>query len=253
MQQAIGVRRSDLGESARSSNRSGQQRLGFFRCCVQVVVERRAALDAFDLLDLEAQGFLIDRGQLFGVWLVCSFGHRKGYHFQLHVEGQSPASRRQPVSGLQRYAQALQIALMAKPKLGLRTPVAVGEGEGRAVAATSRRRHVDRCSSGDAAGLWPPERSIQAPGRLAAANGARQGAQAGAHFGSQASELHGVKPQKSRKSAALVREERSTGRDERIRTSDPHTPSVMRYQAALRPDTSGAGPIGAQAAACKPV
>ena len=36
----------------------------------------------------------------------------------------------------------------------------------------------------------------------------------------------------------------STGRDERIRTSDPHTPSVMRYQAALRPVTSGAGPIG---------
>ena len=26
------------------------------------------------------------------------------------------------------------------------------------------------------------------------------------------------------------------GRDERIRTSDPHTPSVMRYQAALHPD-----------------
>ena len=35
----------------------------------------------------------------------------------------------------------------------------------------------------------------------------------------------------------------STGRDERIRTSDPHTPSVMRYQAALRPDSGGA-PIG---------
>src|SRR3546814_7549925 len=31
------------------------------------------------------------------------------------------------------------------------------------------------------------------------------------------------------------------GRGERIRTSDPHTPSVMRYQAALRPDQS-AGP-----------
>lgn len=30
------------------------------------------------------------------------------------------------------------------------------------------------------------------------------------------------------------------GRDERIRTSDPHTPSVMRYQAALRPDRSAA-------------
>jgi hypothetical protein len=30
------------------------------------------------------------------------------------------------------------------------------------------------------------------------------------------------------------------GRDERIRTSDPHTPSVMRYQAALRPDRKGA-------------
>ena len=29
------------------------------------------------------------------------------------------------------------------------------------------------------------------------------------------------------------------GRDERIRTSDPHTPSVMRYQAALRPDRLG--------------
>lgn len=33
----------------------------------------------------------------------------------------------------------------------------------------------------------------------------------------------------------------STGRDDRIRTCDPHTPSVMRYQAALRPVTSGAG------------
>ena len=31
----------------------------------------------------------------------------------------------------------------------------------------------------------------------------------------------------------------STGRDDWIRTSDPHTPSVMRYQAALRPETSG--------------
>ncbi len=41
----------------------------------------------------------------------------------------------------------------------------------------------------------------------------------------------------------LVRGE-TTGRDERIRTSDPHTPSVMRYQAALRPETSGAAPIG---------
>ncbi len=26
------------------------------------------------------------------------------------------------------------------------------------------------------------------------------------------------------------------GRGDRIRTCDPHTPSVMRYQAALRPD-----------------
>ncbi len=31
----------------------------------------------------------------------------------------------------------------------------------------------------------------------------------------------------------------STGRDDWIRTSDPHTPSVMRYQTALRPETSG--------------
>jgi hypothetical protein len=34
------------------------------------------------------------------------------------------------------------------------------------------------------------------------------------------------------------------GRDERIRTSDPHTPSVMRYQAALRPDRSGPASAG---------
>ena len=31
----------------------------------------------------------------------------------------------------------------------------------------------------------------------------------------------------------------STGREDRIRTCDPHTPSVMRYQAALLPETSG--------------
>ncbi len=37
---------------------------------------------------------------------------------------------------------------------------------------------------------------------------------------------------------------KSTGRDERIRTSDPHTPSVMRYQAALRPEPVEGGPIG---------
>ncbi len=30
------------------------------------------------------------------------------------------------------------------------------------------------------------------------------------------------------------------GRDDRIRTCDPHTPSVMRYQAALRPDRGAA-------------
>ena len=34
------------------------------------------------------------------------------------------------------------------------------------------------------------------------------------------------------------------GRDERIRTSDPHTPSVMRYQAALRPDRLGSADDG---------
>ncbi len=30
------------------------------------------------------------------------------------------------------------------------------------------------------------------------------------------------------------------GRGDRIRTCDPHTPSVMRYQAALRPDRAAA-------------
>ena len=29
---------------------------------------------------------------------------------------------------------------------------------------------------------------------------------------------------------------RMCGRDERIRTSDPHTPSVVRYQTALHPE-----------------
>ena len=32
------------------------------------------------------------------------------------------------------------------------------------------------------------------------------------------------------------------GRNGRIRTCDPHTPSVMRYQAALLPETSGERP-----------
>ena len=40
-----------------------------------------------------------------------------------------------------------------------------------------------------------------------------------------------------RRTAALSE---NLGRDERIRTSDPHTPSVMRYQAALRPDRRSA-------------
>ena len=35
----------------------------------------------------------------------------------------------------------------------------------------------------------------------------------------------------------------STGREDRIRTCDPHTPSVMRYQAALLPVSSGGGAL----------
>src|SRR3989337_3107361 len=45
----------------------------------------------------------------------------------------------------------------------------------------------------------------------------------------------------------------SVGRDGRgdwIRTSDPHTPSVMRYQAALRPDRVAA--IGGDGASSQP-
>ena len=41
---------------------------------------------------------------------------------------------------------------------------------------------------------------------------------------------------KSKKTAVFGWERLSIGRDDRIRTYDPHTPSVMRYQAALRPD-----------------
>ena len=55
------------------------------------------------------------------------------------------------------------------------------------------------------------------------------------------------------RSTAVLRKGETTGRDERIRTSDPHTPSVMRYQAALRPETSGAAPIGAALQAGKRV
>ena len=47
-----------------------------------------------------------------------------------------------------------------------------------------------------------------------------------------------------RRLCSAVREEITTGRDDWIRTSDPHTPSVMRYQAALRPDPVEAAPIG---------
>jgi hypothetical protein len=36
--------------------------------------------------------------------------------------------------------------------------------------------------------------------------------------------------------SGLTRLNEIIGRDDRIRTYDPHTPSVMRYQAALRPD-----------------
>lgn len=36
----------------------------------------------------------------------------------------------------------------------------------------------------------------------------------------------------------------STGRDDWIRTSDPHTPSVVRYQTALRPEPVEGAPIG---------
>ena len=38
----------------------------------------------------------------------------------------------------------------------------------------------------------------------------------------------------------------TTGREDRIRTCDPHTPSVMRYQAALLPETSGGAPNSAR-------
>ncbi len=42
-----------------------------------------------------------------------------------------------------------------------------------------------------------------------------------------------------RELADLRRSERMDGRGDWIRTSDLHTPSVMRYQAALRPDLAG--------------
>ena len=42
-----------------------------------------------------------------------------------------------------------------------------------------------------------------------------------------------------------------TGRDDWIRTSDPHTPSMVRYQAALRPETSASRPIRVGSKGCK--
>ena len=65
---------------------------------------------------------------------------------------------------------------------------------------------------------------------------AHQSAQVGAQFGILISQPHDGTSSKSRKTAVSGWENISIGRDERIRTSDPHTPSVMRYQAALRPD-----------------
>ena len=46
---------------------------------------------------------------------------------------------------------------------------------------------------------------------------------------------------------------KSTGRDDWIRTSDPYTPSIVRYQTAPHPDTSGEAPIGARDDAGKQV
>lgn len=46
---------------------------------------------------------------------------------------------------------------------------------------------------------------------------------------------------------ALLSGEFSNGRDDRIRTYDPHTPSVVRYQTAPRPDPVEGGRIGTSA------
>lgn len=59
LQQAISLRHSDLGEGACANECSEKQRVGAVLCCVQMVVEGRAALDELELLDLESEGFPI--------------------------------------------------------------------------------------------------------------------------------------------------------------------------------------------------
>jgi hypothetical protein len=59
-------------------------------------------------------------------------------------------------------------------------------------------------------------------------------------FGTETSQAHGQNILILRISAVLLGNQKFIGRDDRIRTCDPHTPSVMRYQAALRPDRDAA-------------
>ena len=53
-----------------------------------------------------------------------------------------------------------------------------------------------------------------------------------------------IKSSLSRRPAVPAENHETTGRDDWIRTSDPHTPSMVRYQTALRPEASGGGAIG---------
>jgi hypothetical protein len=89
----------------------------------------------------------------------------------------------------------------------------------RLIGTTSRWPHGDRRSS--------------------AAPGAKR-TQSETQFGTETSQAHGQNILILWISAVLLGNQRFIGRDDRIRTCDPHTPSVMRYQAALRPDLEGA-------------
>ena len=82
---------------------------------------------------------------------------------------------------------------------------------------------------------------------------AHQGAQVGAQLGILFSQPHVGTSSKLRKTAVFGWERLLIGRDERIRTSDPHTPSVMRYQAALRPEPVEGAPIWGKRGHGKPV
>jgi hypothetical protein len=107
----------------------------------------------------------------------------------------------------------------------------------RQIGTTNRRPHGDRRSQASA---LPKRTQVRTQSKT--------------QFGTETSQAHGQNILILRISAVLLGNQRLIGRDDRIRTCDPHTPSVMRYQAALRPDRQvalGNAPLARGGGRCK--